>query len=82
MTNSFYRHIRSHFSRITGFPVHWMHASLGFAGLSIFEARERLKANCRNRASSAFLINLGNRLYQAGINGDAFIDGQALSGKL
>src|SRR5664279_2295901 len=60
MTSSFCLHIQPYSSRITGFSVHWKHASLGYAGLSILEARKRLKAICRNSASRAFLINLGN----------------------
>ena len=60
MKNPFCLHMRTQLSRITGFSVHWTHASLRYAGLSILEARERLNAICRKSASSAFLINLGN----------------------
>ena len=60
MTSSFFLPIQPHSFRITGFPVHWTHASLGYAGLSIFEALKRLKAICRNSVSRAFLINFGN----------------------
>ena len=60
MKSSFYLHIQSHLSRLTGFSVHWAHASLCYAGLSILEARERLNAICLNRTSMAFLSILGN----------------------
>ena len=60
MKSSFYPHMQPHSSRITGFPVYWMYAFLCYAVFNILEARERLNAICRKRASSAFLINFGN----------------------
>jgi len=33
MMSSFFLHMQPHLSRITGFPVHWTHASLRYAGL-------------------------------------------------
>ncbi len=60
MKSSFYLQIQSYLSRITGIPVHGTHVSLDHAGLSIFEARERLNAICLKRTSMAFLIILGN----------------------
>ena len=61
MTSPFYSPIRPYSSRISDFSAHWTHASLGYAVFSILEARKRLNAICLNRASIAFLINLGNR---------------------
>jgi len=60
MTRPFYLHKQPDLSRISGFSVHWTHASLGYAVFSILEARKRLKAICLKSASSAFLIILGN----------------------
>src|SRR5450759_4566091 len=60
MMSPFYPHIQPHSFRITGFPVHRTHASLGYAVLSIFEALKRLKAICRNSTSTAFFMSLGN----------------------
>ena len=62
MTSPFYLQIRSYLSRITGFSMQSLPLSLGYAVFRTFilEARERLKANCRNKASMAFLTILGN----------------------
>ena len=60
MTSLFYPPIRPHLSRITGFSVHWAHATLGHAGFNILEALKILNAICRNKASVAFLMSFGN----------------------
>ena len=57
MMSPFYLHIRPHFPRITGFFVHWAHATLGHAGFNILEALKILNASCLNKASVAFLMS-------------------------
>src|SRR5664280_2543676 len=53
-------HVYPGFSRMNDFAMRKTDVSTCYAVFSIFEARKRLKAICRNSASRAFLINLGN----------------------
>src|SRR5664280_23254 len=53
-------HVYPGFSRMNDFAMRKTDVSTCYAVFSIFEARKRLNAICRNSASRAFLINLGN----------------------
>jgi hypothetical protein len=59
MKNQFCLHLYPDYGRIIDFDLRKTHASIGYAVFSILKARKRLKAICRNSASSTLLISAG-----------------------
>jgi len=60
MTSPYCPHIQNAASRMSGFPVHWMHAALFYSVFSILKVLKKLKAICQKNASIAFLRTLRN----------------------